>query len=153
VSLVIERDDAERTVEIALAANPEDPNRAMIGVVVQTADFDVEAPVDVTIDSREVGGPSAGLVYTLTIMDRLSAEDLTKGKRVAATGEMSLDGVVGAIGGIEQKVRSVEAVDADLFLVPDGNCDAATKKAEKVEIACVATIDDAVAALAALPAD
>ncbi|MCC7077203.1 MAG: PDZ domain-containing protein [Acidimicrobiia bacterium] len=151
VSLVVERDGRERTVDVPLVANPEAPGKAMVGIVVQTADFDVESPVEVTIDSRNVGGPSAGLVYTLTIIDRLSPEDLTHGRRVAATGEMSLDGTVGAIGGVEQKVSSVEGVDADLFLVPDGNCDAAKEKAESVEVVCVSNIDEALAALDALP--
>lgn len=151
VKLIVERDDEKITVDVPLVENEDNPGKSIIGIVVQTADFDVESPVDVTIDSRNVGGPSAGLVYTLTIIDRLSPQDLTKGRRVAATGEISLDGTVGEIGGVEQKVRSVEEVEAELFLVPEGNCDAARAKAETVEVVCVSDIGEALAALDDIP--
>jgi Lon-like protease len=78
--------------------------------------------VSVTIDSR-IGGPSAGLMFSLAIYDTLTPGSLTGGGRVAGTGEIDFDGTVGAIGGIQQKIVGAREDGAQLFLVPADNCD------------------------------
>ncbi len=93
--------------------------RGLLGISVTTADQDLEIPFDIELDSGDVTGPSAGLAWTLGVIDRLSPEDLTNGKLVAATGTIRADGSVGTIGGIAQKVKAAISGHADVFLYPD----------------------------------
>jgi PDZ domain-containing protein len=77
-----------------------------------------EFPIDVTIDSGNVGGPSAGLAFTLAVLDVLTPGEITGGHRVAATGTMALDGTVGPVGGAAQKAVTVRDAGYEVFLVP-----------------------------------
>jgi Lon-like protease len=105
-------------------------------------------PFQVSIDLKKIGGPSAGLMFTLGIMDKLLPEDLTGGKIIAGTGTIDDAGNVGPIGGIPQKLVGAEGAGAQLFLVPKGNCAEALKNAVPgLPMAEVATVDDALAAL------
>lgn len=111
------------------------------------------APFDVDIQVADVGGPSAGLMLTLGILDLVGEEDLTDGAVVAGTGTIDADGTVGPIGGIALKMAAADAIDADLFLVPAGNCaEALAARDPGVPMARVATLDDALAALTDLRA-
>lgn len=148
VTLSVRRDDADTDVGVTMAQrSPEEPDKAIVGVTLQTADFKVETPFPVEITTQGIGGPSAGLAYTLGIIDDLTPDDLAAGSRVAATGEIEPDGSVGPIGGIKQKVFSVEDAGVDLFLVPRANYDDAAEVATKVEVVPVDNVDDALAAL------
>jgi Lon-like protease len=111
------------------------------------------APFDVDIKVEDVGGPSAGLMLTLGILDLVGEEDLTDGAVVAGTGTIDPEGAVGPIGGIALKMAAAEDIDADLFLVPAGNCaEALAARDPAFPLARVATLDDALAALADLRA-
>ena len=111
------------------------------------------APFDVDIQVADVGGPSAGLMLTLGILDLVGDEDLTGGKAVAGTGTIDLEGVVGPIGGIALKMAAARDIGAELFLVPAGNCAEAVAAPDTgVPTARVATLDDALDALADLRA-
>ncbi len=113
VVLQVRRGDRTRTVRVAPAAN--EKGEPEIGVIVsQQYDF----PIDVEVDTSDIGGPSAGLAMTLAIIDNLTPGDLTGGKNVAVTGTISPDGRVGEIGGIAQKAVAVRAAHAALFIVP-----------------------------------
>src|ERR671911_18858 len=90
---------AERDVELALAADPDDPKRAIMGVRPSPSGVDFDFPFDVEIDTGDVGGPSAGLAFTLAIIDDLTPGDLTGGAKVAVTGTIAGDGSVGPVGG------------------------------------------------------
>jgi PDZ domain-containing protein len=79
-------------------------------------------PFDVEISLEKVGGPSAGLMFSLGIIDTVTPGDLTGGKHIAGTGTISPDGLVGPIGGIEQKLQGARAGGATLFLAPAANC-------------------------------
>ena len=81
------------------------------------------------IDLDEIGGPSAGLMFTLGIIDKLKPEDLTGGKIIAGTGTIDDEGEVGPIGGIPQKLVGAKDAGAQLFLVPTGNCAEALRNA------------------------
>lgn len=147
VELDVVRDGEPMTVDVELTAS-EDGTRPLIGIIAQTAN----PRYPIAIESANIGGPSAGMMYTLAIMDLLIDGDLTKGHVVAGTGTISSDGRVGPIGGIRQKVVAAEAAGADLMLVPQDNYEAAlTAERESMELIPVATIDDALAALEALP--
>jgi PDZ domain-containing protein len=105
-------------------------------------------PFDVKIDLAEIGGPSAGLMFTLGIIDKLKPEDLTGGKIIAGTGTIDDEGNVGPIGGIPQKLVGAKDAGAKLFLVPIDNCAEALRNAVPgLPMAEVATVDDALAAL------
>jgi PDZ domain-containing protein len=106
-------------------------------------------PFTVKIDLDQIGGPSAGLMFTLGIIDKLRPADLTGGKIIAGTGTIDDDGNVGAIGGIPQKLVGAKDAGAQIFLVPADNCAEALQNAVKgLPMAKVATVDDALKAVA-----
>jgi PDZ domain-containing protein len=110
-------------------------------------------PVTVSIDPR-IGGPSAGLMFSLAIYDTLTPGSLTGGGRVAGTGEIEPDGTVGAIGGIQQKIVGAREDGAQLFLVPADNCeDVKGAHNEDMRLVKVDSFDTARQALEAWAAD
>ena len=109
---------------------------------------DVNEPFRVTLAADGIGGPSAGLSFTLGLMEKLDAADLTGGLRVAATGTMANNGSVGAIGGISQKTIAVREAGANVFLVPPANAAVARAHAGPgLRIIAVDSIGQAVQAL------
>jgi Lon-like protease len=141
----------EKDVDITLAPAPEDPNRGIMGVTVVQVVLAYDFPIDVQIDTGDVGGPSAGLAFTLALMDDLTPGDLTGGHNIAATGTISGDGTVGPVGGTGQKAAAVREKDVELFLVPRGDyADAIAHAGDDLEVVAVDDLDDALAALADL---
>lgn len=138
----------ERSIELTLAPAPDDAERGVMGVEVHPRDLDYEFPIDVEIDSGDVGGPSAGLAFTLGLLDDLTPGDLTGGVPVAVTGTIEEDGTVGPVGGTGQKAAAVRDAGIDVFLVPSADFEAAEAHAGDVEVIKVDTLDDALAALA-----
>lgn len=139
---------------VTLGSRPDDESKALLGVSMGTRDTQFDLPVSISIDSQDVGGPSAGLALTLGIMDKLTPGSLTGGTRVAATGTVDLDGNVGVIGGIQQKTFLVDRAGLDVFLVPADEAEDARRYAgPNLKIIGVRTIDEALAALAELGGD
>jgi len=129
----------------------DEPDRGMVGVLLTNAETETVFPIDIEIDSQNIGGPSAGLMFTLEIMNQLTEEDLTKGWAIAGTGTMSRDGRVGAIGGIKQKVYGAIDAGADYVLVPSSNFpDALEAAGDDIAVIEVATIEDALGFLETL---
>ncbi len=162
VELLIDRPGAgEMTVTVELSASPDDPGRAIVGF----RPFDtrvVNLPFQVDIETGDIGGPSAGLAFTLALIDQLSPGQLTGGRNVAVTGTINLDGSVGAIGGLAQKVSAVHQNGVDVFLVPASQSELNDPEQlqtlidagrGQVEIIPVATLDEALAALVKLGGD
>ena len=121
IELTLERHTSgdEKTIEVVLGGREDEPAVGFLGVSPQTrVEMNTELPFDVEIDSGSVGGPSAGLAFTLTILDQLTAGELTGGRRIAVTGTMSADGVVGSVGGVPQKAAAVRDLGIDTFIVP-----------------------------------
>jgi PDZ domain-containing protein len=107
-------------------------------------------PMDIEIDTGKVGGPSAGLAFTLAILDRLTPGSLTGGDRMAVTGTIELDGTVGPVGGVDHKTEAAISEGAEVFLVPPEEFEQAKKAARgRIKIEQVQTLDDALAALVA----
>lgn len=137
------------TAEITTAAAPDDAARAVIGI--EPAEEPVDLPFEVDITLEDVGGPSAGLMFALGILDKLDEASLTGGKHIAGTGEISADGTVGPIGGITQKLIAARAEGAVAFLVPEANCaEASQAPPAGLTLVKVATLDAALTGLAAL---
>lgn len=108
-------------------------------------------PFELSIDLDEIGGPSAGLMFALGIIDKLAPDDLTGGEIIAGTGTIDVDGQVGPIGGIPQKMVGARQAGATVFLTPAGNCaEAAANAVPDLTLVKVATLDDALDALQAL---
>ena len=129
------------------AAGPGGGKRPVFGIlVVQNAD--VHLPIDISIDARNIGGPSAGLAFALDIIDELGP-DIDRGRRIVATGEIGIDGTVGPIGGIKQKTIGARESDADLFLVPKANAADARRYADGLRIVPVSNFKQALAAVEA----
>lgn len=102
---------------------------------------------NVLFDVKKVGGPSAGLVFALSLTELLTKEDLLQGRKVAATGTIDSDGKVGAIGGIDEKLISVARAGASLALIPQSNCRDVTAVPRGVTVVPIATLDEAVQVL------
>lgn len=148
-------DASTSSVEVVLGSAPDgdDAERPVLGVEVEPADLTVDSDVSVHVDSGEVSGPSAGLAWTLSIIDRLTPGALTGGRRIAVTGEMNDDGTVGAVGGVVQKVSAVKRAGVKLFIYPAATPEAEQREMRRVagddlELRPVATLDDAVDLLA-----
>jgi Lon-like protease len=110
-------------------------------------------PFSVQIRVGDIGGPSAGLMFALGIIDKLTPDNLTSGKFVAGTGEISVNGAVGPIGGIQQKMAGARQAGATVFLTPAANCpDTAGAVPAGMRLVKVSTLAGAVRALKALAA-
>ncbi|MSO57426.1 MAG: PDZ domain-containing protein [Thermoleophilia bacterium] len=137
----------ERAVRTVTA--PGEPDRPVIGIQV-SADVAIRLPLEVKIDLGGVGGPSAGLAFALEVLQELG-RDLDRGYRVAATGEVELDGSVSAVGGLEQKTIGARRAGIDLFIVPSGdNAAVARRFAGTMRVVPVDTYQQALSALATL---
>lgn len=166
VHLVLKRDDKLIDQTVTLKEIPgSDPKRIGIGINYSQSKSIKTEPF-VKVDAEEIGGPSAGLMFTLEILNQLLDEDLSKGYLIAGTGEMNEDGTVGRIGGIEKKVVAAHEDGMEIFFAPDdeiteamlklnpdiqSNYEVAVLTAEKIgtkmKIVPVKTIDDALAYL------
>ncbi|PCN49415.1 ATP-dependent serine peptidase containing a PDZ domain protein [Curtobacterium sp. 'Ferrero'] len=138
-TVVVDRDGTARTLRIT----PRDQDGTpLLGVgVTERYDF----PFDVTITLQDVGGPSAGMMFALGIIDEITPGALNGGKHVAGTGTISIDGEVGAIGGIRQKMYGAKDAGATVFLAPADNCDEVVGHVpEGLDVYKVATLDQAV---------
>ena len=116
VTLGVQRGKRATTVDITTTGNGE---RAVLGVFI---DPQYDFPVDVSIEIDNIGGPSAGTMFALGIIDKLTPEDEANGQIIAGTGTMSPEGTVGPIGGIEQKLYGAVRDEAEWFLAPADNC-------------------------------
>lgn len=139
--------------QVALVADPSDATRTIIGFSPRDTRT-VSVPVTVDIDTDQIGGPSAGLAFTLAMIDALTPGKLTGDTKVAVTGTIDVNGNVGAIGALPQKADAVRRAGATLFLVPAGQSDAELARAREiagpgVEIVTVATLDEALEVIAA----
>ena len=156
VTLTVTPHKASTSVErrVQLIVSPEEPSRVIIGFV--PADTrTVDLPFEVGIDTDQIGGPSAGLAFTLALLDELTPGDLMGGKKVVATGTINEDETVGSIGALQQKAVAVKAVGADVFIIPASQSDeeiAAARRAagSKVKIITVNDLAEALAALESL---
>jgi PDZ domain-containing protein len=150
VGLRVRRGSALFPLSLRTVSESAEPGRAFIGIGVSQA-AQIKLPVHVSIDASGIGGPSAGLAFALEVMQQLG-RNVLHGHRVAATGEMELDGSVGPIGGVKQKTYGVRQAGADVFLVPAGeNAKEARRYAGPVRIIPVRSLNQALRALATLP--
>lgn len=139
-----------RDVEVTLAVHPDSGgDQGFLGVSrIQERIERRSLPFNIEIASGSVGGPSAGLAFTLTVLDLLTPGELTGGRRVAVTGSILLDGSVGNVGGVVQKAFAARSAGAELFIVPEDMAEDARVGAGDMPVVGVASLDEALAALA-----
>ena len=134
---------------IKLKSNPDKPH-GFLGIGVVEAPW---APFKIDFNLANIGGPSAGLVFSLAVVDKLTTGDLSGNKFVAGTGTIASDGKVGSIGGITHKILAAHEAGATVFLVPADNCDEAKSAHEDgIDLLKVDTLTRAVDSLKALSA-
>lgn len=153
LTIGIERAGKQRSVEVTPNEETiEGKQRLLIGI---TPGYDYDFPFDVKISiSDNIGGPSAGLIFSLAVYDTITPGSLTGGARVAGTGEIAPDGSVGSIGGIQQKIAGARSEGTELFLVPEGNCaDALGADAGDMTLVRASTMHEVRLALEAYTAD
>lgn len=168
ITITINRNNELLDKTISLKEIPGGDGRIGLGITFSESKS-IKTDPRVKINTEDIGGPSAGLMFTLEILNQLLDEDLTKGYKVAGTGEMNEDGTVGRIGGIDYKVVAADQDGMEIFFAPDdtitdkmlesnpnlvSNYESAVKTAEKIgtkmKIVPVKTIDDALNYLQAL---
>lgn len=154
VTLDIEALSGEvRQETVTLIAREDNPAAGFFGVATDTRAFDPGAPFSVDIEQGRVGGPSAGLAFTLAMIDVLTPGDLTGGRRVAVTGAIAADGTVLEVGGVAQKASVAAGAGATALLVPAGEEAQAQRNPHGVEVIGVANLEEALAALERLGGD
>ena len=143
----IDGKDETKRLTVTSIANPDDESLPLIGIgvgIFYAPDFNI----DFTLE--DVGGPSAGLVFTLGLIDKLSPADLAKGRTIAGTGTITPEGEIGPIGGIRQKLAGARNKGAELFLMPAEHCkEASGHVPDGLTVAAVSTVAEAVAAIEA----
>lgn len=144
------RDGVPSSATVTLAERPDDPSAGYLGV---TPEETPDVPFDVQFNLADVGGPSAGLMFSLAVVDKLSPGELSNGQFVAGTGTITSDGEVGPIGGIPYKLIAAREAGATAFLVPDANCDEAQQRVpDGLRLVRVQSLDDAIGSLESLGA-
>jgi PDZ domain-containing protein len=150
VRFTIRRDKRQEVIPLDTVRAADGSNRPVVGVLLEPG-YEINLPTRVRIDAGNVGGPSAGVAFALQVMEELG-RDVDHGHKVAATGEIFLDGRVGPVGGLEQKTIGARESGVDAFLVPAGdNAREARKYAKGLRIIPVRTFPQALHALATLP--
>lgn len=150
LEITVRRDGQDKTVSVTTADNPDSPGTPYLGIGVgelYSADFSV----DFTL--QDVGGPSAGLMFAVGIVDKLTPDNLTGGQHIAGTGTIEPDGTVGPIGGIRQKLVGARDAGATLFLMPASHCgEVAGHIPDGLTVTPVKTLTDAIDAIHAYTA-
>jgi PDZ domain-containing protein len=142
ISIEVERDGVTRVVpNVRLIQNSAGSAIGLFLVV----DFD--SPVDIAIEIKNTGGPSAGMIFALGIIEKMTGEDLLRGRKVAGSGTIDLQGRIGAIGGIENKLIGARRKGATLFLASINNCDEIAHIPDGLQVIPVATLKEAVEVL------
>jgi PDZ domain-containing protein len=150
IDVEVERAGTSLDLEVELAERDDDSGEPMIGIILGVL---TESPFPLSIEAGDIGGPSAGMMHTIAIIDTLTEGELTHGRIIAGTGTIQPDGTEGNIGAIRQKDVGAEAAGAEVILVPQGNYETAlTAERDHIEIVPVATLDDAISYLESLDA-
>jgi PDZ domain-containing protein len=152
VTLDVRRGDRRIKVSLGTIEDEREPGRALLGVAIDQ-DANIRLPISVRIDAGDVGGPSAGLAFALDVLEKLG-RDVDRGRKVAVTGEIELDGDVAPVGGIRQKVIGARRTEVDVFVAPAGdNAEEARRHAGDIPVLAVRNFQQALQALATLPPD
>jgi Lon-like protease len=150
VNITLMRNGSLLDLKLTTGKHPEEEDLPFLGIYIKTLPWVAEIPLDIAMDTGRIGGPSAGMMFTLEILNQLVAEDLTAGRRIAGTGTIDFTENIGRIGGVTQKVVAAERAGADYFLVPEANYESAHKAARRITVVPVDNLEQALSFLATL---
>ncbi len=137
VELEVERENNTIILLIPTMESKTEKGKPVVGIYITTLNWKPQLPIKIDINTGDIGGPSAGSMFTMEILNQLTPEDLTGGRKIAGTGTISLDEQIGEIGGIKQKVVAAHRDGAEIFFTPEKNAEAAMKAAEGLDIKVV----------------
>ncbi len=144
VNIGVIRNEQELTIETKLIEHVEYENEPMVGFLASTPNQQFIFPFEVDIKTGNVGGPSAGMMMALNVYNLLTEDDITNGKKIAGTGTIEIDGSIGPVGGVKQKVIAAKRANAGLILVPIANYEEASVFADdNTQIVAVDSFDNA----------
>lgn len=143
IPIQVKRKKEWKDLQIPTMEMKEAPGKASIGIYIMTHNREYHFPVEVDIAAKNIVGPSAGTMFTLEIINQLDPEDLTRGYKIAGTGTVDMDGKVGPIDGVMQKVLAAEREGAEYFLAPEDNYADAVKAATQLKVIKVKTVEEA----------
>jgi PDZ domain-containing protein len=143
VRLSLVREGQERELTVSTKPHPEDTQRPYLGIQFEQAVTYDDAALPVRILLPWITGPSCGLAMTLQIIDQLTPGGIAPPERIAVTGTIEVDGSVGAVGGVAQKVATAEAAGAKVIMVPEANQAEALAAARRIQVVPVGSIDQA----------
>ena len=144
VYIGVQRNDKEVQIETQLIEHIEYKNEPMVGFLASTPNQKFIFPIDIDIKTGNVGGPSAGMMMALNVYNLLIESDITNGKKIAGTGTIEIDGSVGPVGGVKQKVIAAKRANASLILVPTANySEASAYSDENTSIVAVDSFEEA----------
>ena len=144
VSLEVIRNNERLSFTVETIELPESPGQASIGILIGTKNLDYQFPIEVSYDTGNIVGPSAGGMFALEIYNQMVKEDITAGKKIAGTGTINLEGEIGRIDGIVQKIIAAENAEAEIFIMPQENYEEAQTIETKLQLVPVETFDDAI---------
>ncbi len=144
VNIGLIRNEQELNIETKLIEHVEYENEPMVGFLASTPNQQFIFPFEVDIKTGNVGGPSAGMMMALNVYNLLTEDDITNGKKIAGTGTIEIDGSIGPVGGVKQKVIAAKRANAGLILVPTANYEEASVFADdNTQIVAVDSFDNA----------
>jgi PDZ domain-containing protein len=153
VRLQVKRGQATLDVDVPLGESQAEPGRARMGVIVLTHLYEYELPKELDLKTKDIGGPSGGLMFALGVYNAVTPGDITHGRKIAGTGTIATDGDVGAVGAVRFKVMAAEKAGAEVFLVPADNYQEASGVARRLHLIPVRTFAEALNALRRLPSE
>ena len=144
VEIGLVRNEEDITIKTTLIEHVEYENEPMVGFLASTPNQKFVYPFEVDINTGNVGGPSAGMMMALNVYNLLTENDITNGKKIAGTGTIEIDGSVGPVGGVKQKVIAAKRANASLILVPTANySEASAYSDENTSIVAVDSFEEA----------
>lgn len=144
ITITVRREGSVEMVTLEAGSSPTDAQAGFLGIAMSDVGYRFDSGARVEFETGNIAGPSAGLMFSLALYDRLTPDDLTGGRAIAGTGEIACGGGVGPIGGIEQKVAGAEQEGADVFLAPAANFEAAQAAADEIEVVRISNFSQAV---------
>lgn len=143
VVISVKRDEQELQYNLETIETEGNPGKASIGIMIFT-EYEYYFPRDVSFETKNIAGPSAGVMFTMEIYNQLIPEDITEGRKIAGTGTIELDGSLGRIDGIKQKVLAAEKNRAEIFILPVENYEEARGTEGEITLAPVDNIDQVI---------
>lgn len=147
VYLGVQREEEVFYLSVALSEFPDRPGRPAIGILIRSYDLSYHFSREIEIATHRIIGPSAGLMFALEIINQLTPEDITRGRQIAGTGTIDLDGTIGPIDGVIQKIYSAQRQGASIFVLPEKNREDIEGYDFPIQVLVAQTIEDVLSSL------